>query len=1224
MSCRASLALALLVACASSDDPKGEPTPPGTTPTGSTPTVPQPTMPTGSTLPTTERPDPDPIEPCDVPLQATLSQPGVLSYQSLRVEASGGVGPYVFSMADAPSGGFVNANSGDYFAGDTDGVTDVVQVDDTTCGTTTTAPIEVFLPLQVLPTTGLIPVATTFTLSVEQGSGTYRCDPRILESAGSLTGCDYTAGPQTGSDTLVVVDELTGEEVEVAYEVVVDGGIEPWGATWMLPLGHPATLRMVGGSGVVDAVPADGSVASFDGVHLTGLAEGHTTVALTDRFTGETSTLEAVVAAPRTAPLARDGENTDWAHVRGADVNGDGYADAVVALVDAAVASHLGGGVFVYLGGPTGLDPEPSQVFGIEQPGSYGARSLAVGDLNGDGLVDLAYGAAQYDLLPDVDIGTVRIHEGVPGGGFDPDPTWTRNGTYGSDQFGYGLTACDVDGDGIDDLLVAALRGEDRDADPIVYDTGSIAVFTGNPGGPSVQPVATAYGWIPDGNGWGQRNHNLGHELVSGDVDGDGRCDVAVSSYGESLVDNADNGLVWVYTADDLLSEGTPSRIYTEDDGTETSVYFGIDVALGDVDGDGLDDLLVGARNHDGDAGTSAGAAWLFLAADDDGRQAWSPVFADEASWSVEGDNSYDYLGWGVALGDDDGDGFAEVWVGSPSDELPDGDSSTGAVLRYDGAAVAGTSFGTRWAPLDADQAWSPLTTGGFFGLRGLAVVGDIDGDGLGDAVATAPRDDHHGDNASSVYQLLAAPDVARLEVPADASSSLLGQRGSLAFVDITGDRDADLVGGAWSQPDEVLGYNAGQVFAWADEGGATSTTREGPWAGHVLHSANDRYGYAVAGGDVDGDGRDDLVVAAWNDSQPTDFDPSDVLNPYDCPEQKNGAGSIWVHLGTSSGIEAEPAFVAYAYDAYAHIDQVAVADLDGDGHSEVVFGSVSAASEGGIGIVRGRPAVGGGTTVICDVEHVLGVSSSSRLGNAVAAAGDLDGDGCDEVAVGADADDLGFSNQGSVRILWGDGSGCSGPAVTTLGPEVSNTRFGDALAGGLDADDDGVPDVVAGGYDHEVGGVDHGAAWLLSGAWLASLPRQSAPGWSLPSDGGTDVQPLTDAPVLEGTTPHAEYGRGVALVPDPERPGAALVAVGSRYGAVAGAPLGGGVDLWRADGSGFDEVPAAVVSGEQLPEGWFGEGLAGHPDQPVLAVGGAYGHVDGIDRGVVYPFWLP
>jgi hypothetical protein len=463
-----------------------------------------------------------------------------------------------------------------------------------------------------------------------------------------------------------------------------------------------------------------------------------------------------------------------------------------------------------------------------------------------------------------------------------------------------------------------------------------------------------------------------------------------------------------------------------------------------------------------------------------------------------------------------------------------------------------------------------------------------------------------------------------RLEVPADGSSSLLGQRGAAAFVDLTGDRVPDLVGGAWSQPDDALGYNAGQVLWWPGSSVAVDLDHDAALAGHVLHGANDRYGYAVAGGDIDGDGRDDLVVAAWNDSQPADFDDEpEMLNPSECPEQKNGAGAVWVHLGTASGVQAEPAFVAWAYDAYAHIDQVAVADLDGDGHGDIVFGSVSAGSEGGVSIVRGRSASPGGTTVICDVEHVLGVSGNSRLGVAVAAAGDLDDDGCDEVVVGADADDLGHSNQGSVRVLWGDGVGCSGPAVTTLGPLENNTRFGDALAAGLDADDDGTPDVVVGGYDHEVGGVDHGAVWLLSGEWLAGLSRQSTPGWSLPSDGATTVHDVADAPRIDGAVPHGEYGRGVALVPDPDRTGAALVAVGSRYGRVASGPMGGGAELWRADAAGFQPVPVAVVSGESLPEGWFGEGLAGHPDAPALVVGGPYAHVGGIDRGVLYPFWL-
>jgi len=1224
------LVLVGLVACGGDDDPgtkAGTDTPTDAPLTDTVPTTDTSTAADSADtgIPTTDRPDPTEPDPCADPLVATVPQPGVLSQQSLRVSASGGLGPYTFSLDTNASGGFVNEVSGDYFAGELDGVTDTVAVVDAACGTTATVDIEVFLPLVVQPATGEIPTETAFSLDIAEGSGAVRCEAQILASNGSLVGCDYTAGSQTGTDTLEVIDELTGQVVDVQYEVVDgDAALIPWGELWMLPQGHPQQLAFLGGTGVVDVV-ADDPVVDWDGTYVTGLSEGRTELTVTDRFTGQTTWMDVVVSAPRMAPVARDGESTSWDHVVGGDVNGDGYDDAVVAMMDASVQGHLGGGILVYLGGPSGLAPEPAQTFGFDQPYAYGGRSLALGDVDGDGVLDLAYGANGYDLLPSSDVGLVHIHRGTAGGLFESEPTWVRAGAHGGDNFGYGLELCDVDGDGTDDLVVAAFRGEDRDAADIDYDTGALYVYAGNPGGPGVIETAAVYGAVPDAGSWLGRNVGLGHDLEGGDVDGDGRCDVAVSTYSEALADGTDHGLVWVWTADALLAGSTPSRIYTRDGGVDdTSVLFGVDLELGDVDGDGLDDLLVGGRNHDEASLVSAGAAWLFLAGDDDGRDAVEPVYAAEASWWVSGDDSYDYLGWGVDLGDSDGDGFADVWIGSVNDELPKADSNTGTVLRFDGAAVAGSAPGTQATSDQADAAWAPTIRNGFFGTA-LRLVGDVDGDGTLDLAVSASRDDSYGDNATAVYWTPTDDVPQLLEVPADASSSLLGDRRTMAWVDMDGDGVLDLVGGAWSQPDDALGYNAGQVFTWLATGSdpyELAPDPEEPLAGHVHHSANDRYGQAVAtAGDVNGDGYDDLAVVAWNDSKPSSFDPAEVANATECEEQINGAGAVYVHLGGPGGIDPSPAFVAYGYDPYARFDSVAAGDLDGDGYGDLVVGSVSAGSTGGFAVVRGREEDPGGLlTVVCDTEHSLGVSSNSRLGEAVAPLGDLNGDGCDEVAVGADADDLGESNQGSVRVLWGDGPGCVGPAVTTLVPDERNTRAGDALAGGRDADADGVPDLVIGGYDWEVEG-DVGAVWFASGAWLATLPRQPAPGWVLPAEGSTTTTSLSTAPRIEGTVPDGELGRGVGLVNGPDSD-VALVVIGTRYGDVGGGALGGGVTLWRIDGGAFEAVPTAVVAGESLAlEGWLGEGVAGHPDRAVLVVGAPFGHVDGIDRGVVYPF---
>jgi hypothetical protein len=248
--------------------------------------------------------------------------------------------------------------------------------------------------------------------------------------------------------------------------------------------------------------------------------------------------------------------------------------------------------------------------------------------------------------------------------------------------------------------------------------------------------------------------------------------------------------------------------------------------------------------------------------------------------------------------------------------------------------------------------------------------------------------------------------------------------------------------------------------------------------------------------------------------------------------------------------------------------------------------------------------------------EHVLGVTGSSRLGVAVAGVGDLDGDGCDEFAVGADADDLGFSNQGSVRILWGHGAACdTGVAeVTTLAPQVANTRVGTGVDGGLDADGDGTPDVAVGGYDYEVvAGVDVGAAWLLSGSWLASQVRQ--PAAPLPGDSATTVILLPADRRVVGDQRDAEFGAEVALVAAPG--GDAWLATSWRWASL-GATQNGAVALWNWSGGSFGAGPVTLALGE--PGSQLGDALRKQPGERVLAVGAPLADAGALDAGAILP----
>jgi len=359
-----------------------------------------------------------------------------------------------------------------------------------------------------------------------------------------------------------------------------------------------------------------------------------------------------------------------WQVVGPGDVDGDGLGDLLISGIGSCLSTTGGeeGRVYLYSGSPKGV----STSAWISSPSGdtdacLGWSLAGTGDVNGDGLADFAAGAPGDDSTT-TDGGAVWVWAGDPKQ-IDTSGDWLlQPATQAGAAYGSAVSAAgDIDGDGYGDLLVGAPGyGPTSDGGRVYLHLGSIS-------GP--EPAAT---WTLDG----VTGEAVGTALVGpGDVNGDGWDDVLIGapgagSGGEGEVRLFLGGVTGLAgSADQALPGDTP------DEG------FGATLSSGaDIDDDGLADVLIGAPGWTGTA-SEEGRVRAFLG---------TGSGLVDAGWSMSGGESSADLGAGLDLGDLDGDGFADGVVGAP------GSSGDGAAEVYAGYA----------ADWDGD-GWSSEASGG-------------------------------------------------------------------------------------------------------------------------------------------------------------------------------------------------------------------------------------------------------------------------------------------------------------------------------------------------------------------------------------------------------------------------------------------------------------------------------------------------------------------------------
>jgi hypothetical protein len=445
------------------------------------------------------------------------------------------------------------------------------------------------------------------------------------------------------------------------------------------------------------------------------------------------------------------------------DINNDGIADLLIGASDDDTQGLNAGAVYVFLGSRTAseLNSRDTSAADIKLygalPGDMFGRSLSMGDVNGDGIDDLVVGADGVDGVSTLEVGAVHVFLGPIASGAvlhatQADHRILGDATVAGDRFGAVTEVGDVNADGSNELVVSATRHDL----PGRVDAGCVYVLglvEGSQGMSTDDAIALVEG--------AQQNQRLGDSITCGDLNADAGPDMVIGAMGgDPLLPPwmQVRGRVYAVSGGESLNSISAASVPIVFSGEEVDDQFGTRAAVGDVNGDGIADLVVTAPINDY-YGADFGRAYVFL-----GGENFEGGSAAIAQAKFTGLYSHNSIGSSLVVADADGDFIDDIVLGAPhATNINLGD---GRVYLFRGKAQLPAEL----VATDADAIYT-AEANLQDGLGRSVSLLDMNGDGLADLAAGTT---YHNGGSGRVYVYHWQP-VLGSRTAADADSVYSG-----------------------------------------------------------------------------------------------------------------------------------------------------------------------------------------------------------------------------------------------------------------------------------------------------------------------------------------------------------------------------------------------------------------------------------------------------------------